>query len=150
NLLTEASINSQQPVFSFIPTLPPELDDCVISFRITLGFSNRIRSGRHWGPIEIVPQRNTCQVEQCGGNINMSGDRVDDFSLGHTRTANVEGDINVFLKGARFAWLQAVVRHMVAIVGGEYDISVVEEVEVGETLDHAGDHFINCCERLQA
>ena len=51
---------------------------------------------------------------------------------------------------ARFAGLHAVVCHMIAVVGGVYEEGVVQEIESGETVDDAGDHFINNSESLQA
>jgi len=45
----------------------------------------------------------------------------------NARSSNDERKVNILLKTAFFAWIEAMLRDMVAVVGGVYDVCIVED-----------------------
>lgn len=69
--------------------------------------------------------------------------------LRYTRPSDDERNVDVFLVGALFSWLKAVLPNVIAVVCCEDEICVVEYAVFFEAITQLSNHLIDSLERTQ-
>jgi hypothetical protein len=127
--------------------LAPELD--VDVFALRRRGQQLLRHGDGLA-IKVLAQRYPRELEKCWHDIRVRrGERLH-RTLGHARSADEEGDVDVFFDIAAFAGWEAVLADVVAVVSCVDQVCIVEDGGVGgQPRDDGVDQLVDGLERLE-
>lgn len=94
-----------------------------------------IRAKRNWSTIEIRPGFSPDHVQDSGSEIDVRGDSVFNFPLGHSRAPDNERNPNVLLVTTFLAGRKAMLSNVEAVVRAINDIRVVQDTSFIELDD---------------
>lgn len=103
--------------------LAPEFDVHMLALLI---FGQQVRSNRDGLTVKVFPQRDTCKCKERRHNVSVRGWNGLHSALWHARTANEEGDVDVFFDVAALTRRKTMLADVVAVVSRVDDISVIE------------------------
>jgi hypothetical protein len=113
-------------ILTFGESKAPVLDvDVFVPFLFGL-FQTRLSDwDRH--AVEFWPGLLADQIQKSGRKVRLCGHDVSDFTFRNSRTADDEGNVDVFFEAAFLPRLESVLADMVAVVGRVDDVGVIQD-----------------------
>ena len=90
------------------------------------------------------------QIQESGRKVRMCGHDVSDFAFRNSRTADDEGNVDVFFEAAFLPRLESVLADMVAVVGRVDDVGVVQDAVFVEAGYDTVNNLVHGLEGTQA
>jgi len=89
-------------------------------------------------------------MEDGGREVGVGTNYVGGVSSSDTGSPDYKGDVDIFLKSAFFAWVETVLRDVVAIVRGVDDVCIVQDAMFLELCHNTVNKLVHCLESLEA
>lgn len=136
-------------VLAFGESKAPVLDiDVFVPFLFGL-FQARLGDwDRH--AVEFWPGLLADQIQESGRKVCVCGHDVSDFAFRNSRTADDEGNVDVFFEAAFLARLESVLADMVAVVGRVDDVGVIQDAVFVEAGYDTVNNLVHGLEGTQA
>ena len=109
-----------------------------------------VREQRHRHTVEVTMQVDVSELEERGHNVRVTCRNVGGRILRDNWSADEEWDVDVFLKSACLARIQAVLPNVIAIVCCLDDAHVAHQVETFQFVENRNDEIVHSGKWLQA
>jgi hypothetical protein len=102
------------------------------------------------GPVKICAQRGAGDRENGRREVHVGCYELGDLTPRHTRAAHYERHVDILLVSALLTGREAVVRDVIAIVGGVKDVGIIQNARLLKLLDDAVDKLIDSLQGAEA
>ena len=114
--------------------------------RIPLRHPHGLRGQRHRKAIKIRSKGNSREVEESRSDISVGRHGIEAVALGNSWASHHHGDIDVLFIWAAFTGNHSVLSNVVAVVGREEDVCIVEEAMSLKAMDDIFNQIVHCLE----